>query len=234
MGFVATIPFWALCIATGYYFFNRKPDNNLHYSSPRYMPEKRKLYIAKLKKYVGVVSVSIGLLFCLTFSPFLLFELLDMPHSFYENLLLYTQQHPFIIYPTAAGFLGWCIALYFYNSRNIKRLQKLLKAMSDTDYERFTQMMQLINFAQRYSPFVVICQEKAYFMSNLSKGIPLTDIVHLEWKCRQEHHSRSKKGNRLIEEAYIYTRQQPNTPITVMMPKSQYRFLERAYRQVNC
>ena len=57
MGFVATIPFWALCIATGYYFFNRKPDNNLHYSSPRYMPEKRKLYIAKLKKYVGVVSV---------------------------------------------------------------------------------------------------------------------------------------------------------------------------------
>ena len=234
MGFVATIPFWVLCIIVGLYFFKRKPNNNLRYSSPRYMPEKRKQYIAKLKKYVGVVSVSIGILFCLTFSSFLLLELLDTPHSFYENLFLYTQQHPFIIYPTVAGFLGWCLALYFYDSRNIKYLQKLLEEMSDADYERFTQMMQLMNFAQRYSPFVVICQGKAYFMSNLSEGIPLTDIVHLEWKCRQEHHSRSKKGNRLIEEAYIYTRQQPNTPITVTMPKEQYRFLERAYRQVNC
>ena len=60
MGFVATIPFWALCIIVGLYFFKRKPNNNLRYSSPRYMPEKRKQYIAKLKKYVGVVSVSIG------------------------------------------------------------------------------------------------------------------------------------------------------------------------------
>ena len=179
MGFVATIPFWVLCIATVFYFFNRKPDNNLRYSSPRYMPEKRKQYLNKLKRYIVVTSISIGLLLCLIFCPFLLFELLDMPHSFYENLLLYTQQHPFIIYPTAVGFLGWCIALYFHDSQNIKYLQKLLEEMSDADYERFTQMMQLINFAQRYSPFVVICQEKAYFMSNLSKGIPLTDIVHL-------------------------------------------------------
>ena len=234
MGFVATIPFWILCIATGFYFFNRKPDNNLRYSSPRYMPEKRKLYIAKLKRYIVVTSISIGLLLCLIFCPFLLFELLDMPHSFYENLLLYTQQHPFIIYPTAAGFLGWCIALYFHDSQNIKYLQKLLEVMSDADYERFTQMMQLINFAQRYSPFVVICQEKAYFMSDLSKGIPLTNITHLKWTYRSERHSRSKKGNTLIEEAHIYTRQQPNTPITVTMPKEQYRFLERAYREVNC
>ena len=142
MGFVATIPFWALCIIVGLYFFKRKPNNNLRYSSPRYMPEKRKQYIAKLKKYVGVVSVSIGILFCLTFSSFLLLELLDTPHSFYsfllfdlfrmphsfcKNLLLYTQWHPFIIYPTAAGFLGWCLALYFYDSRNIKYLQKLLE-----------------------------------------------------------------------------------------------------------
>ena len=126
MGFVATIPFWILCIATVFYFFNRKPDNNLRYSSPRYMPEKRKQYIAKLKRYIVVTSISIGLLLCLIFCPFLLFELLDMPHSFYENLLLYTQQHPFIIYPTAAGFLGWCIALYFHDSQNIKYLQKLL------------------------------------------------------------------------------------------------------------
>ena len=234
MGFVATIPFWILCIATVFYFFNRKPDNNLRYSSPRYMPEKRKQYIAKLKRYIVLTSISIGLLLCLIFCPFLLFELLDMPHSFYENLLLYTQQHPFIIYPTAAGFLGWCLALYFYDSRNIKYLQKLLEEMSDADYECFTQMMQLMNFAQRYSPFVVICQGKAYFMSNLSEGIPLTNIIHLKWTYRSERHSRSKKGNTLIEEAHIYTRQQPNTPITVTMPKSQYRFLECAYRQVNC
>ena len=187
MGFVATIPFWVLCIATVFYFFKRKPNNNLRYSSPRYMPEKRKLYIAKLKKYVGVVSVSIGLLFCLIFCPFLLFELLDMLHSFYENLFLYTQQHPFIIYPTAAGFLGWCIALYFHDSRNIKYLQKLLEAMSDADYERFTQMMQLINFAQRYSPFVVICQKKVYFISKLGEGFPLVDIVHLEWKYTRSY-----------------------------------------------
>ena len=234
MGFVATIPFWVLCIATVFYFFNKKPDNNLRYSSPRYMPEKRKQYLNKLKRYIVVTSISIGLLLCLIFCPFLLFELLDMPHSFYENLLLYTQQHPFIIYPTAVGFLGWCIALYFHDSQNIKYLQKLLEEMSDADYERFTQMMQLINFAQRYSPFVVICQEKAYFMSNLSKGIPLTNITHLKWTYRSERHSRSKKGNTLIEEAHIYTRQQPNTPITVTMPKEQYRFLERAYREVNC
>ena len=231
MGFVATIPFWALCIATGYYFFNRKPDNNLHYSSPRYMPEKRKLYIAKLKKYVGVVSVSIGLLFCLPFCSFLLFELLDMPHSFYENLLLYTQQHPFIVYPTAAGFLGWCIALYFHDSRNIKYLQKLLEAMSDADYERFIQMMQLINFAQRYSPFVVICQGKAYFMSSLGEGLSLKDIVHLEWDCREKYYDRSENKYELVEEAHIYTREQPNTPITITMPRDQYRFLERAYRE---
>lgn len=234
MGFVATIPFWVLCIATVFYFFNKKPDNNLRYSSPRYMPEKRKQYLNKLKRYIVITSISIGLLLCLIFCPFLLFELLDMPHSFYENLLLYTQQHPFIIYPTAVGFLGWCIALYFHDSQNIKYLQKLLEEMSDADYERFTQMMQLINFAQRYSPFVVICQEKAYFMSNLSKGIPLTNITHLKWTYRSERHSRSKKGNTLIEEAHIYTRQQPNTPITVTMPKEQYRFLERAYREVNC
>ena len=138
MGFVATIPFWVLCIIVGLHFFKRKPNNNLRYSSPRYMPEKRKQYIAKLKKYVGVVSVSIEILFYLTFSSFLLLELLDTPHSFYENLFLYTQQHPFIIYPTAAGFLGWCIVLYFHDSRNIKYLQKLLKEMSDADYERFT------------------------------------------------------------------------------------------------
>ena len=234
MGFVATIPFWTLCIATGYYFFNRKPDNNLHYSSPRYMPEKRKLYLNKLKKYVGVVSVSIGLLFCLIFCPFLLFELLDMPHSFYENLLLYTQQHPFIIYPTAAGFLGWCIALYFHDSRNIKYLQKLLEEMNDADYERFTQMMQLINFAQRYSPFVVICQEKVYFISKLGEGFPLADIVHLEWKYTRSYVSFSDPEYTPAEEAHIYTHQQPNTPITVTMPKEQYRFLERAYREVNC
>ena len=231
MGFVATIPFWALCIIVGLYFFKRKPNNNLRYSSPRYMPEKRKQYIAKLKKYVGVVSVSIGILFCLTFSSFLLLELLDTPHSFYENLFLYTQQHPFIIYPTVAGFLGWCLALYFYDSRNIKYLQKLLEEMSDADYERFTQMMQLMNFAQRYSPFVVICQGKAYFMSSLGEGLPLKDIVHLEWESREEYHDRSENKYELVEEAHIYTREQPNTPITITMPRDQYRFLERAYRE---
>ena len=231
MGFVATIPFWALCIIVGLYFFKRKPNNNLRYSSPRYMPEKRKQYIAKLKKYVGVVSVSIGILFCLTFSSFLLLELLDTPHSFYENLLLYTQQHPFIIYPTAAGFLGWCLALYFYDSRNIKYLQKLLEEMSDADYERFTQMMQLMNFAQRYSPFVVICQGKAYFMSSLGEGLSLKDIVHLEWDCREKYYDRSENKYELVEEAHIYTREQPNTPITITMHRDQYRFLERAYRE---
>ena len=233
MDFVATIPFWALFIITVYYLFNRKP-NTLRYSSAHYMPEKRKQYLSKLKKYVVVVSISTGLLICVPFCSFLLFEIFHMPHSFYENLLLYPQQHPYIISFTTAGFLGWCIGLYFYHNRNIQHLQKLLEAMSDADYQRFTEMMQLMNFTQRYSPFVVICQGKAYFMSSLGEGLSLKDIVHLEWKCRQEHHSRSKKGNRLIEEAYIYTRQQHNTPIIVMMPKSQYRFLERAYRQVNC
>ena len=233
MDFIATIPFWALCIVTIYYFFNRKPDT-LRYSSAHYMPEKRKQYLSKLKKYVVVVSISTGLLICVPFCSFLLFEIFHMPYSFYENLLLYPQQHPYIICFTATGFLGWCIGLYFYHNRNIQHLQKLLEAMSDADYERFTEMMQLMNFTQRYSPFVVICQGKAYFMSNLSEGIPLTNITHLKWTYRSERHSRSKKGNTLIEEAHIYIRQQPNTPITVTMPKEQYRFLERAYREVNC
>lgn len=61
MDFIATIPFWALCIVTIYYFFNRKPDT-LRYSSAHYMPEKRKQYLSKLKKYVVVVSISTGLL----------------------------------------------------------------------------------------------------------------------------------------------------------------------------
>ena len=112
MDFVATIPFWALCIVTIYYFFNRKPDT-LRYSSAHYMPEKRKQYLSKLKKYVVVVSISTGLLICVPFCSFLLFEIFHMPYSFYENLLLYPQQHPYIICFTAAGFLGWCIGLYF-------------------------------------------------------------------------------------------------------------------------
>ena len=103
--------------------------------------------------------------------------------------------------------------------------------MSDADYERFTEMMQLMNFTQRYSPFVVICQGKAYFMSSLGESLPLTDIVHLEWKCREEYHDRSENKYELVEEAHIYTREQPNTPITITMPRDQYRFLERAYRE---
>ena len=199
MDFVATIPFWALCIVTIYYFFNRKPDT-LRYSSAHYMPEKRKQYLSKLKKYVVVVSISTGLLICVPFCSFLLFEIFHMPYSFYENLLLYPQQHPYIICFTTAGFLGWCIGLYFYHNRNIQHLQKLLEAMSDADYERFTEM-------------------------------PLTDIVHLEWKCREEYYDRSENKYELVEEAHIYTREQPNTPITITMPRDQYRFLERAYRE---
>ena len=230
MDFVATIPFWALCIVTIYYFFNRKPDT-LRYSSAHYMPEKRKLYLSKLKKYVVEVSISTGLLICVPFCSFLLFEIFHMPYSFYENLLLYPQQHPYIICFTAAGFLGWCIGLYFYHNRNIQHLQKLLETMSDADYERFTEMMQLMNFTQRYSPFVVICQGKAYFMSSLGEGLPLKDIVHLEWESREEYHDRSENKYELVEEAHIYTREQPNTPITITMPRDQYRFLERAYRE---
>lgn len=51
MGFVATIPFWALCIIVGLYFLKRKPNNNLRATAVRAIClKKRKRYVAKLKE----------------------------------------------------------------------------------------------------------------------------------------------------------------------------------------
>jgi len=50
ISYIATLPFWVLCIMVINYFRKRNYKTSRYYTP--HLPEERKRYIAKLKKYL--------------------------------------------------------------------------------------------------------------------------------------------------------------------------------------
>ena len=65
ISYIATLPFWMLCIMVVIHFRKRNYKTS-HYYTP-HLPEERKHYIAKLKKYLVGTSLFWGVLLCLPF-----------------------------------------------------------------------------------------------------------------------------------------------------------------------
>ena len=148
ISYIATLPFWVLCIMVINHFRKRNYKTSRYYTP--HLPEERKRYIAKLKKYLVGTSLFWGVLLCVPFYATIFFDLSgDDDYSFLRKIALYFEEHPFMRYITSAGIIGWCVFIYVRHQQNIKLLQKLLEEMTPADYNLFTQMMQAMSFTQR-------------------------------------------------------------------------------------
>lgn len=234
ISYIATLPFWVLCIMVINHFRKRNYKTSRYYTP--YLPEERKRYIAKLKKYLVGTSLFWGVLLCVPFYATIFFDLSgDDDYSFLRKIALYFEEHPFMRYITSAGVIGWCVFIYVRHQQNIKLLQKLLEEMTPADYNLFTQMMQAMSFTQRYEPFCVICREKIYFFVNFdSEGLAFNDIAEMRWERKVRHRRNSDRNSPdfdIDEILHIYTRAEPNKPFTVTMPKEQYYLLRQVYQE---
>ena len=181
----STIIFIFVLVVVLVYFIVQYKSNfekRLSYHTPRLLSPERQEYINGAERYIKKVSIIIGLL---TGLPLMIIVVFLLSQDVSDSLIIFL----FTIFTILIECL--CIYLmYRFFDKNIKKQQLLLEQMSDSDFELLLDI-QKNTYLFKYFPPFILCKDRLYFFSFLTKEIDPASIKKVSF-------SYARGGNILV------------------------------------